>query len=92
MLYQRYSNPLELLQQMLMTGQLCDFICNFVRIRNEELNEKTQWEYFLHKVYSMSFDDFVKSCSGAAPSEEADMDKIETTIKNSQSILESFSL
>ncbi len=92
MLYQRYSNPLELLQQMLVTEQLHDFICNFIRFRNEELNEKTQWEYYLHKIYNMSFDDFVKSCSGDAEPEEADMNEIEATVKNSQSILESFSL
>lgn len=83
---------MELLQQMLLTGQLCDFICKFVKIRNEELNEKTQWEYYLHKVYNMSFDDFVKSCSGTVQLEEVDMSKIEATVKNSQSILESFSL
>lgn len=77
---------------MLMTGQLCDFVCTFVRIRNEELNEKTQWEYYLHKVYSMSFDDFVKSCNGTAQPEEADMEQIEATVRNSQAILESFSL
>ena len=40
----------------------------------------------------MSFDDFVKSCSGDAEPEEADMNEIEATVKNSQSILESFSL
>ena len=89
MLYTRYGNPIDLMQGMLESGQFCEFIDNVVNIRNEEVNEKTMWEYYLHRVFDMGFDEFLKA---AEPPKPADMDEVETTVKASQEILKSFKI
>lgn len=76
-----------LLNQFVETGRLGEFVLEFIEIRNEETKEKVQWEYFLHKVYNMSWEEF----AGEKPEEqEADMDKIEEQVKASLGILENF--
>ena len=89
MLYTRYGNPIDLMQRMLETGQFCEFIDDVVKARNEEVNEKTMWEYYLHRVWDMGFDEFMRATK---PPEPVDMDEIETTVKTSQEILKSFKL
>lgn len=44
-----------LLDQMIKTGRLCDFINGLVEIRNEELEEKSTWEFWLHKDFERSY-------------------------------------
>ena len=88
LLYNRYSNPLELLQQMFETGQLCDFIDEIVQIRNEELQEKTMWEYYLHTVCrEMSFEEFMKRSKQPAEPETISKDRMTEIVKRSLDIL-----
>ena len=88
LLYKRYSNPLELLQQMFEAGQLCDFIDELIQIRNEELQEKTMWEYYLHTFCGkMSFEEFVRRSKQPAEPETISEDRKVEIVKNSLDIL-----
>lgn len=87
LLYQRYGNPLELLQQMVETGQLAGFITELVQIRNEELQEKTMWEYYLHRVYDMTFDEFVQQNKEPETPETMGKDRMVEIVKDSLDIL-----
>lgn len=88
LLYQRYSNPLELLQQMFGTGQLCDFIDELVQIRNEELQERNAWEYYLHTYCrEMSFEEFMRRSKQPAKPETIDSDRMTEIVKRSLEIL-----
>lgn len=87
LLYKRYSNPLELLQQMLQAGQLEEFIGELVQIRNEELQERTMWEYYLHRVYDMSFDEFMKQTKEPEAPETIGKDRMTEIVKDSLDIL-----
>ena len=87
MLYQRYGKPLELLQQMLEAGQLVEFIDEMVQIRYEELQEKTMWEYYLHRVYDMSFEEFVQQTKEPPISEPMGEDRMVEIVKDSLEIL-----
>lgn len=89
MLYTRYGNPYDLMQRMLETGQFCEFIDEVVKYRNEEVNEKTMWEYYLHRVFDMGFDEFLKATE---PPKPADMNEVEATVKSSQEILKLFKM
>ena len=91
MLYQRYSNPLTLLEQMLSCNRLAEFIDSAIGFRYEEIQEKTQWEYYLHRVYDMSFESFVKQYEPIEPV-KVDMEQVETTVKASMDILDSLKL
>lgn len=44
-----------LLDQMIKTGRLDEFISELVDIRNEELEEKATWEFWLHKDFERSY-------------------------------------
>ena len=85
LLYKRYSNPLELLQQMVQAGQLEEFIGELVQIRNDEMQEQTMWEYYLHTVCrEMSFEEFMKK---AKEPETIGKDRMTEIVKHSLEIL-----
>ena len=88
-MYKRYANPMELLDNMLMTGQLYRFVSEIIKTVNEELEEKTLWEFWLHKDWERSWSDFRKSLNDkphAAPTQKETLD----IVKESMSIMASF--
>lgn len=68
---------------MIQTGRLSEFVAEFIRMDNE----KTIWEYFLHKVYDKSYDDFKRSIMPRQKPTQAD---IKTTVNDAKSILDGF--
>ena len=84
LLYKRYSNPLELLQQMVEIGQLAEFIDELMQIRDEEF----MWEYYLHTVCrEMSFDEFKRRSSQPEEPETISKDRKVEIVKDSLDIL-----
>lgn len=91
MLYHRYSNPMTLLQQYINIGQFDRLVVEMLEIISEELKETTQWEYFLHKVYDQTFEEFMREIEKQSDEvQTADMNEIETTVKTSLQILDLF--
>ena len=78
---------------MVHSGRLAEWVESVTEIHNKEIDEKTSWEFFLHKVYDKSFNQFMKDSrdSGTEP-KTADMDKVEATVKKSTELLENFKL
>lgn len=91
-MFQRYSNPLELMDMMIQSGRLCEFMTEMLHIRNEEMEEKTLWEVWLHKVYDMNWNEFRESLNDkssttdAAPTHE----KLTETVRASAQMLMNF--
>ena len=78
-----------LLNGMIQTGRLSEFVDEFIMLYNEEQQEKTAYEVWLHKVYDKSFSDFMQEINGthkAAPTQE----DIADTIQGSRELLNSF--
>lgn len=93
MLYQRYQNPMPLLDGMISTGRFTEFVYNFVKASNEDKEEKTIWECWLHKVHDKSLKEFrdelkQKTTESAAPTQM----NLNETVKVSFQMLEGFSL
>lgn len=82
LLFSRYANPFLLLDSVLMSGGLSDFIVNFWELHDEEVT----WQVWLHKVHDKSFDDFKQSLTRSHTSKE----QLETIIGDSQSLLQGF--
>ena len=59
LLFTRYASPFVLLDGLILTNSLNNFVNDFFNIVNEERKEKSQWEFFLHKVYDKSWNEFV---------------------------------
>lgn len=90
MLFKRYSNPFPLLDCMILSGGFSTFVSSFMAAVREEENEKTAWEYYLHKVYSGSFNDFMDSMKSESDHKAMEKGAIEATVKNSMNILNNF--
>lgn len=91
-MYQRYANPLELLDAMIDTGRLYEFVREVINIRNEEMEDKTAWEVWLHRVFDMSWHEFRESLNDkssttkAAPTHE----RLTETVRTSAQMLMNF--
>lgn len=92
-LFQRYANPFPLLNGMIGTGRLCEFIDEFVKIRNEEEEYKITWEFWLHKVFDKSYAEWKEDLNPTEKNEAAPTQaEMEETIRASFEMLEGFSL
>lgn len=89
LLFKRYASPFLLLDEMIATGRMLEFIDKITTIRNEEQENDTMWEFFLHKVFDKTYDDFLRDCGKNKAQPVAEID-FETTIKTSVNILQDF--
>lgn len=94
MLFKRYANPMIILEQMIRTQRFSEFINEFVRIRNEELEDRTQWEFWLHKVFDKTWAQFIEAVEGNKSVEEKmpTQDELERTVNESKKIFNDFCL
>lgn len=83
LLFSKYASPFLLLDGLILTGRFEDFIDEFVRLENE----KVKWEFYLHKVQDKSFAEFKADIE---PIKNFSPEDIETTVTESQNILNSF--
>ena len=91
MLFQRYASPMVILDKMIQAGRLTEFIQEFVKIRNQELEDQTRWEFWLHKVFDMTFKEFLSKTEQAAETDEVLPDDVlQATVLESMEIINGF--
>lgn len=88
LLFNRYANPFILLDNFISIGSCDEFIMDFIKFRNEELQDKQEWEYFLHRAFDMSWGEFKQ----AITTPKTDDKKIDlgATIMKSKNMLNDF--
>ncbi len=91
MLFSKYASPLVLLDRMIATRRLNEFVKEFVKIHNEDTEDHAAWDVWLHKVFDMDFPEFLsrlnnKKAQEELPSQEA----LEETVKESMGIISNF--
>lgn len=91
LLFKRYASPFLLLDEMLISHRFTEFITEFIKIHNEDMENETMWDLWLHKIYDKSFDEFKRSI-GSSDNSAVQMDSatFETTINESMEILNEF--
>ena len=82
LLFSRYASPFVLLDNLVLTNSLSDFIDDMFKFINEEKEEKTQWEFFLHKVYNKSWKEFIDEINTSNEQKEIDLGATLTKSKN----------
>lgn len=87
LLFSRYASPFVLLDNLLLTNSLSDFIDDMFKLINEERKEKTQWEFFLHKVYDKTWKEFIDEINISNEQKEIDLG---ATLKKSKNMLKNF--
>jgi hypothetical protein len=59
LLFKRYASPYLLLDEIIAMGAMRKFIDYLLNQHREDL----QWEYWLHKVQGMSFEEYKRICA-----------------------------
>lgn len=90
LLARRYASPCFLLNGVIQTGRLSEFVDELAMIRNEEENEQKSWEFFLHKVSEGSYADFREEMEINEKHKAMSEQTIETTVQHSLDILNGF--
>ena len=83
LLFTRYASPFVLLEGLIITNSLNNFIDDFFDFVNEERN----WEFFLHKVYDKSWSEFSKEIKQSENQKPVDLG---ATIVKSKNMLNNF--
>lgn len=82
---------MPLLDGMFSTGRLTEFVDGFIDTYNEEQEDKTLWEFWLHKVFDTSFADFRATISGNGHHAEAPtQEDVKNIVSETKSILNNF--
>ena len=95
LLSKRYASPFSLLDNLIQAKQFNEWVEYFLNKQAQEDNDKKMWEFFLHKVFDKSFDEWEKEAkTGQASNTVGVMDeaKKEEIIKRSEDILNGFNL
>ena len=80
-----------LLEQMLQTGRLADFIDELGQLMWQEKADKQRWDFWLHRVFDMTFDEYVQLCEDSMQqNESSEKNDIEATVKHSYEMMENF--
>lgn len=95
MVFKRYANPMILLGQMIRSRRLTEFVGEFIRIHNKEIEEQTTWDVWLHKVFDLSYQDFLSKINTKTSTEtdkknEPTAQELESIVKDSWGTLNSF--
>ena len=64
LLSQRYASPFFVLDEFIRLGQLHDFIQGIMKVMFEEKKEKYRWEFFLHKVFDNTYEEYLNFVEG----------------------------
>jgi len=84
LIFQRYADPFRLLNGMLSAGRFDDYIHELLQIHNEEQEDKTLWELWLHKVHDKTYNAFKESIgminNQAAPTQEETAEVVQQSL------------
>ena len=90
-LFKRYANPFLFMDGMIQTGRFCYFVRSFWKEIHEEKDEKTLWDFYIHRVFDSSFNDFREEIENDKKNRSMTEQAMETTFKHSMNILQNFS-
>lgn len=70
---------------MISTRRFCEFVETFAETYKNEQLEKVRWEYWLHRVFDLSYKDYVKSLgmnqTSAAPTRKEQIEAVRQSMK-----------
>lgn len=85
LIFTRYSNPFDFLDVLIANGGLSQGVTEIWKFKNED----DEWQFFLHKVFDKTFDEFKGSIKANEP-QKLTPKELETTVNTSQKMLQGF--
>ena len=89
-LFARYADPFSFINGMILSGRFHEFVISFWNTTQKEVNEEKSWEFYLHRVFEGSFEDFMNAQKADAAHRNMPERTIETTINHTNNILRKF--
>ena len=83
LLFVRYASPFVLLDGLILTNSLNNYVDDFF----DFINEDREWEFFLHKVYDKSWSEFSNEMKQSENQKQVDLG---ATIVKSKNMLNNF--
>jgi len=80
---------MQLIDSMILTHRLSEFVDKVIELYNEERKEEMLWELWLYRVHDKSYADFVASVDGSKADKPTEQETAEI-VKESRGILEGF--
>lgn len=90
LLFKRYASPFLFIDGMIQTSRFSEFVSEFVHTINVEHEDKTNWEFFLHKVQEGTFNDFVAEMEETKKLQDVSAKSIESSVQTAMDILNNF--
>lgn len=91
LLAQRYASPFLILDDFIRLHQLHEFTVEILQTIADEKIHDARWQYYLHKVFDMSFEDYVRRCEQQQVQEgNMSYEEIGNVINDSKKMLEGF--
>ena len=90
LLFKRYASPFLFVDGMIQTYRFSEFVSKFIHAINAENEDKTNWEFFLHKVQEGSFKDFVDEMEETKRLQNVTTQSIESSVQQAMNILDNF--
>lgn len=80
------------MDKMILTMRFTEFVNEVVKIKNEETKEQTEWEFWLHKVFNMTYQEFIGTVNRTNGVEEsvASDEELATIVVESKGIINGF--
>lgn len=79
------------LDKMILTGRLTEFVRELLKIKNEEMLDQARWDVWLHKVFDMEFGEYLSRVDDRTTAQNIPQDvELEATVKDSMGILNGF--
>ena len=77
-----------ILDRMIRSGRFTEFVREIMKIRNQEMLDKARWEYWLHRIFDMSFSEYISKLDGTE--EVLSEEVMEATVRDSMGIINDF--
>lgn len=90
LLAQRYASPYLILDDFIRLRQLHEFIVSILtRIADEKVQD-VRWDFWLHRVYNMTFEDYVRKCEEPEKLNDINYTEIGGILSDSKNLLDGF--
>lgn len=93
LLSQRYANPYMVMDDFIRLGQFHEFTVDILTTIAEEKIHNARWEYYIHKVWNMSFDEYIAECKSKQDKEknnDMSVQDISNIVSDSMNMLKGF--
>lgn len=91
LLSQRYASPFLIMDEFIRLQQFREFVYEILKTIAEEKKYNARWEYYLHRVWDMSFEEYVRLCEQPKQGEQyMTNEEIGNVVSDSRDMLKGF--